>query len=149
MTKDDDGTPASSELKWFRRACWVYASVPIVLGSSIALSGGAGLQRWFGFDLANPDPSLESALHFLAANFAAMGLVLVWATRDVVPRRAAMRIVFGAMVVGATLRLMSIAVHGVPSMMTMAVIGGELSAGGLWLWHTRVLRQLHRANAVP
>ena len=85
-------------------------------------------------------------MRFLAANFAAMGVVLVWATGDVLARRAVLRICFAALLVGAALRLMTIALHGMPSMMTLVVIGGELSAGGLWLWHARILRRLRQAT---
>ncbi len=136
--------PESSELLWFQRACRGYACVPLLLGSTIALTGGAGLDLVFGLDLGELDPSLESAVRFLAANFAAMGVVLVWGTGDVLARRAVLQICFAALLVGAALRLMAIALHGVPSTMTLVVIGGELSAGGLWLWHARVVRRLRR-----
>ena len=135
-----------SELLWFQRVSRGYACVPLVLGSTIALTGGAGLDLVFGLDLGELDPSLESAVRFLAANFAAMGVVLVWGTGDVLARRAVLRICFAALLVGAALRLMAIALHGVPSMMTLVVIGGELSAGGLWLWHARILRRLRQST---
>ena len=130
----------SSEVRWFQLVCWGFAAVPLMLGSTIALTGGVGLALVFGLDLGEPDPSLESAVRFLAANFAAMGLVLVWGAGDVVTRRAVLRIVFGALMVGAALRVLSIALHGVPSMMTLVVIGGELCACVLWLWHAHILR---------
>jgi len=136
----------SAELRWFQRVCWFIASVPILLGSTIALTGGAGLDLVFGLDLGTLDPSLESAVRFLAANFAAMGLVLVWGTADVLARRAVLRIVFGALLVGAAVRLMAIALHGVPSTMTMLVIGGELTAGPLLVWHARILRRLGQST---
>ncbi len=135
--------PSSSELLWFKRVCWAIASVPLLLGSTIALTGGAGLDAIFRTELGTLDPSLESHVRFLAANFVAMGLVLIWATGDVLARRGALRIVFGALLVGAAVRLLAIALHGAPSTMTMVVIGGELTAGPLWLWHARILRQ-HR-----
>ena len=136
----------SSELLWFQRVCRGIACVPLLVGSTIAITGGAGLDLVFGLDLGKLDPSLESAVRFLAANFAAMGLVLVWGTGDVVARRAVLRIVVGALLTGAAVRLMAIALHGTPSMMTMVVIGGELTAGPLWLWHARILRQLRQAT---
>ena len=135
----------SPGLLWFQRACRVYACVPLALGTTIALMGGAGLEFVFGADVGEPDPNLESAIRFLGANFAAMGLVLVWGTGDVVARRAVLRIVFGALIVGGALRLLSIALHGVPGIMTLAVIGGEFMACVLWLWHARILRQLHQS----
>ena len=133
---------ASSEVRWFQWICWGFAAVPLMLGSTIALTGGAGLALVFGLDLGEPGPSLESHIRFLAANFAAMGLVLVWSTRDVVALAAGVRIVLGAMIVGAVIRLLTIGLYGPPSTMTMLVIGGELTAGPLWLWHTRILRLL-------
>ena len=120
--------------------------MPLLLGSTIALTGGTGLDRIFGLDLGELDPSLESAVRFLAANFAAMGALFVWATGDVLARGTALRIVFVALLVGAALRLMAIALHGVPSTMTLVVIGGELSAGVLWLWHARIVRRLRQAT---
>jgi hypothetical protein len=105
-----------------------------------------GLDLVFRLDLGELDPSLESAVRFLAANFAAMGVVMVWATGDVLARRAALRICFAALLLGAGLRLVAIAFHGMPSTMTLAVIGGELTAGGLWLWHERILRRRRRST---
>ena len=137
---------STSELLWFQRVCRGYACVPLLLGATIAVAGGAGLELVFGLDLGELDPSLESAIRFLAANLAAMGLVLIWGAGDVLARRTALRIVFGALVVGAGFRLMAIALHGTPSMMTMMVIGGELAAGLLWLWHTRILGQLRQST---
>ena len=136
----------SSELLWFQRVCRGYACVPLLLGSTIAFTGGAGLDLVFGPDLGELDPSLESAVRFLAANFAAMGVLFIWATGDVLTRRTALRIVFGALLLGAALRLMAIALHGVPSMMTLVVIGGELFAGALWLWHVRIVRRLRQST---
>ena len=133
---------ASSEVRWFKRLCWVFAAVPLMLGSTIALTGGAGLAFVFGLDLGELGPSLQSHIRFLAAVFAAMGLVLIWSTGDVVARSTGLRIALGAMIVGAVLRLISIGLYGQPSTMTMLVIGGELTAGPLWLWHTRILRLL-------
>ena len=141
---DSAQEPSSSELLWFRRACWILASVPLLGGSTIALTGGAGLGFLFGFDLGELDPSLESHLRFLAANFVGMGLVLIWGTGDVLARRGALRIVFGAFLVGAAVRLLALALHGTPSAMTMVTIGGELTAIPLWLWHSRILRQLRQ-----
>ena len=138
--------PRSSELLWFQRVCRGIACVPLLLGTTIALTGGAGLDLVFGLDLGELDPSLESAVRFLATNFAAMGLVLIWATGDVLARRAVLRIAFGALLVGAAVRLMAIALHGTPSMMTMVVIGAELTAGPLWLWLERILRQLRQST---
>lgn len=138
--------PRSSELLWFQRVCWGIACVPLVLGSTIALTGGAGLDVVFGLDLGELDPSLESAVRFLAVNFAAMGLVLIWGTGDVVARQGVLRICFGGLVVGAAVRLMAIVLHGVPSTMTMLVIGGELAGVPLWLWHSRILRQLQESE---
>jgi hypothetical protein len=116
----------------------------VLLGSTIAVSGGAGLDLVFGLDLGALDPSLESAARFLAANLAAMGGVLLWGTGDIPARRGVLRICFGAFVVGAAFRLLAIVLHGMPSLMTLAVIGGEFSAAALWLWLERILRQLRQ-----
>ncbi|MBT8469817.1 MAG: DUF4345 domain-containing protein [Deltaproteobacteria bacterium] len=138
--------PRSSELIWFQRVCRGIACIPVLVGSTVALTGGAGLDLVFGLDLGKLDPSLESHVRFLAANFAAMGLVFVWGTGDVLARRAVLRIFFGTFLVGAAVRMMAIAVHGAPSMMTLLVIAGELSACPLWLWHARILRQLRQST---
>ena len=136
----------SSEPLWFQLVCRGIACVPLLLGSTVALTGSAGLEAVFGLNLGTLDPSLESALRFLAANFAGMGLVLLWGTGDVLGRRAVLRIFFGAMLAGAAVRLMAFGLHGAPSGMTMLVIGGELTAGPLWLWHARILRQLRQST---
>ncbi|NND28117.1 MAG: DUF4345 domain-containing protein [Myxococcales bacterium] len=136
----------SSELVWFQRVCRVFACVPLLLGTTIALTGSAGLAVVFGLSLGKLDPSLESAVRFLAANFAGMGLVLLWGTGDVLGRSAVLRICFGAMLAGAAVRLMAIGLHGTPSLMTVLVIGGELTAGPLLIWHARLLRQLRQAD---
>ncbi len=71
-----------------------------------------------------------------------MGLILVWSTGDVAARSGGLRIALGAMILGAVFRIVSIGLYGAPSAMTMAVIGGELTAVPLLLWHTRILRRL-------
>ena len=133
----------SSEMLWFQRACQGYACVPLVLGSTVALTGCAGLETIFGMEAAlTRDPTLESSVRFLAANFAAMGVVCMWGSYDVVARRGVLRIFFGAAVAGGALRVASILLHGMPTPMTLFVIGGEFSAAVLWLWHERILAKL-------
>ena len=138
--------PASSELLWFTWACRSYACVPLGVGSIVALSGGAGLDLVFGTELGELGPNLESHVRFLASVFTAMGLILFWGTADALARRVALRIGFGSMVVGGAMRLVALALYGAPSTMTMLIIGGELMAGPLLLWHARILRQLRRST---
>ena len=136
----------SSELLWFRNVCRAYALIPLLVGSTVALTGTAGYEVLFRLSLGPVDPSLESAVRFLAATFSALGLVLVGGTGDVLGRRAVLRIFFGAMLAGAGVRLMAIGLHGWPNWMTMVVIGGELSAGPIWLWHERIVRRIHQST---
>ena len=48
-----------SEVLWFQRVCRAYACVPITLGSTIALTGGTGLDLVFRLDLGQLDPSFH------------------------------------------------------------------------------------------
>ena len=85
--------------------------------------------------------TLESAVRFLATSFFGMGLVLLWATGDIHGHGGAMRIFFATMIFGALARLIGIGAHGTPNLMSLVLIGIELTGAPMWLWHRRILRQ--------
>ncbi len=85
--------------------------------------------------------TLESAVRFLATSFFGMGLVLLWATGDIHGRGGAMRIFFATMIFGALARLIGIGAHGTPNLMSLVLIGIELTGAPMRLWHRRIVRQ--------
>lgn len=132
----------SNELIWFRRVCRFIAVFPLVLGATVALTGTAGFEVLFSVDVEEVSPTLESAVRFLASSFFGMGVVLVWAVRDIVHRGGAVQIFFAAMILGAVARLIGIGVAGTPNLMSLVLIGIELSGAPMWLWYRRILRRM-------
>ena len=128
------------ELIWFRRVCRFIAVFPLVLGGTIAFTGTAGFGVLFGVDAPDVSPTFESGVRFLATAFLGMGLVLLWATQDVAARNGAMKIFFATMILGASARLIAIGVHGAPNLMSLVLIGIELTGAPMWLWLSRILR---------
>ena len=133
--------PESREAVWFRRTCRMVACFPLVLGGTIALSGTAGFEVMFGVEVGIVDSTFESGVRFLATTFLGMGLVLWWASADFFGRSGAVQIFFVAMVFGALARLIGIRVHGTPNLMSLVLIGIELTGAPMLLWHRRLLGQ--------
>ena len=134
-------TNERGEVVWFRRVCRMIAVFPLVIGGTVAFTGTSGFQVLFGVEVGDVNNTLESAVRFLAMNFVGMGLVLLWATRDIHSRGGAMRIFFATMIFGALARLIGIGAHGTPNLISLVLIGIELTGAPMWLWHRRILRQ--------
>ena len=129
----------SAEIVWFRRVCRFVAVFPIVLGGAVAPTGVAGFEVLFDVEVGDVDPTLASAVRFLATAFFGMGMLLLWASRDIVGRAGALRIFFAAMILGALARLLGAGVDGTPNVMSLVLIGIELTGVPMWLWHRRIL----------
>lgn len=115
------------------------AAIPLGLGGIITLTGLVGMSAIFGLHVPI-DPSLDSNVRFLAANFFGMGMVMVWTARRIEARTATVRIFAVTVGLGATARLISLLQHGDPGALVLALIGVEYSAVLFALWQARVAR---------
>jgi hypothetical protein len=128
-----------SERTWLRRAFTAVLPFPLGLGAYVMVTGLSGFWVAFGLAGAPPsEPTLDSAVRFLGANFFGMGLLLTWASRRVDERTVPIRIFVVTAVLGASARLVSVAQVGRPKLLTEALIAVELSIVALGLWQRRV-----------
>ena len=101
------------EVVWYRRVCRMVAVFPLVIGGTVVFTGNPGFQVLFGVEVGDVNNTLESAV----------------------------RIFFATMIFGALARLIGIGAHGTWNLMSVVLIGIELTGAPKWLWHRRILWQ--------
>jgi hypothetical protein len=118
------------------------ACFPLVLGFTVAVTGLAGFWILFAQPGSPPDnPSLDSAVRFLGAQFFGLGLIIVWILPKIERRSVPFRIVVFAVVLGGVARVLSHIFVGRPNLLTEILIGIEFAVLGLGLWQTRIARK--------
>ena len=118
-----------------------FAAFPLLLGCVVAATGLAAMGPLFGVPQPTPyDPSLDSSMRFLGANFLGMGLVVLWVLPRIESRIAPFRIFVATALIGALARVLSHLLVGRPVPMIEALIAVEASALLLGLWQARIHR---------
>lgn len=81
------------------------------------------------------DPSLDSQNRFYGATFTLYGMLFLHCTRDLVRYQTVLDITLAFFFFGGLARLISIALHGLPSTVIIALAASELLIPPvIWLW---------------
>lgn len=119
------------------------ALVPVSLGGFLTATGLTGFYLAFGLGEPPPIlPTLDSAIRFLTAQFFGMGLIMLWLVPRVERHPTLLRIIVGAIALGASSRLYSAFAVGKPNAMTIALIGVEYSALLMLVLQHRVMKRI-------
>ena len=126
----------------------ITAMFPLVLGFTVAMTGLSGFWLLFGQPGSPPaNPSLDSAIRFLAANFFGLGMMIVWILPRIERRTRPFQIVVATVVFGGLVRVISHVVVGRPNLMTELLIAVEFGVLFLGLWQLRVSRRYRELDA--
>jgi hypothetical protein len=116
-----------------------FAVFPLLLGCTVVAMGLAAMGPLFGVPVPRPyEPSLDSSVRFLGANFLGMGLLVLWVLPRIESRIVPFRIFVATALVGAAARVLSHVLVGRPVPMIETLTGVETSALLLGLWQARV-----------
>ena len=145
---DESTDPSLERQRRLLQICvGVTAMFPLVLGFTVAVTGLRGF--WFLFMQEGEmphNPTLDSAVRFLAANFFGMGLMIVWVLPKIERRTRVFQIIVGTVVFGGIVRVLSHVTVGRPNLLTELLIGVEFAVLLLGFWQYHVAKR-YRALA--
>lgn len=127
-------------LWWFMAGTAVF---PLVLGAVVTATGLEGMSLLFGTAVeAGANPTLDSNVRFLGANFLGMGIVIVWILGDLESRLSPLKIVFATILIGGISRAVSSALYGSPAAMATLLMCVEFAVPVIGMWMaSRVARE--------
>ena len=126
-----------------RFAVFLKAIAPVfLLVGALHLAFGLGADAMLGANVplgAMSDPTLDSQNRFYGVSFSLYGVLLFLCASDVPKYATVLRCVLWVLFAGGVARLVSIATHGVPPPLVLALLASELLAPPLVVsWLSRV-----------
>ena len=125
----------------------LFAATVFFVGA-LHLALGVGADVLLGADLPAgviSDPTLDSQSRFYGVAFTLNGVLLLLCASDVQRHATVLRCVLWVFFAAGVARLVSVAIHGVPSSMVLALLAIELGVPpALAWWLSRLTRESHR-----
>lgn len=136
MAPGHTGNSFRAERRALQAVVAVLCLVPLSAGAAGVLLGPAMVGEGPG-----SPPDLDSHYRYLSGIFLGVGLLFAWTVPAIERRGAAFRLGTALVVTGGLGRLLSLALHGAPTLPHLAGLGLELVVVPLLcLWQARVAR---------